>query len=212
MKLSWLNPKKQVIELNIVKTLAEDSLAELIDNNLSDKNTVHKYLGVYESLMRSKKETARNVLEVGVWYGGSIRLWYDYFKNAVIYGLEHFSDKIIRADIKYNNRIKLYNEIDAYNEDFFKRTFLDKGIKFDIVIDDGPHRLETIQTFVRLYSQLLTHDGILIVEDVKYLEWTGILRNEVPDNLKQYIKIFDLRKISIHQNSILFIIDKSTIL
>jgi hypothetical protein len=212
MRLSFLNPKPKIAETIIIKTLAEDTLAELIDNNLSDKNTVHKYLGVYETLMRPKKETACNILEVGVWRGGSIRLWYDYFKNAVIFGLEHFSDKIIRADIKHNNRIKLYTNIDAYDETFFKNTFLNKGIKFDIIIDDGPHRLETIQSFVRLYSQLLTHDGILIVEDVKYLEWTGILKNEVPDNLKQYIKIFDLRNISIHQNSILFIIDKSIIL
>ena len=183
----------------------------LINNNLSDKNTDHKYLGVYESLMRSKKETAQNVLEVGIFKGGSIRLWHDYFLNATIHGLDWFPEHInIQADIRRKDRIKLYTGINAYNEDFFKRTFLDKGIKCDVVLDDGPHYLETMKAFVRLYSQILTDDGILIVEDLDELEWLDILRNEVPDNLKQYVKTFDLRSISIHQNSILFIIDKSS--
>jgi hypothetical protein len=55
----------------------------------------------------------------------------------------------------------------------------------------------------------MAKDGILIVEDLDYLEWADELRNETPDHLKQYVKVFDLRSISIHQNSILFIIDKS---
>ena len=197
MKLSWLKTTKT-------------KLVDLVDDNLSDKNTMHNYLGIYESLMRSKKETARNVLEVGIWTGGSIRLWYDYFKNATIHGLDCLPDHInIQADIKNKHRIKLYTGIDAYNEDFFKRTFLNKGIKCDIVLDDGPHYLETMKAFVRLYSQILTDDGILIIEDLDHLEWLDILRNEVPEHLKQYVKTFDLRSISIHQNSILFIIDKS---
>ena len=197
MKLSWLKTTK-------------NRLVDLINDNLSDKNTMHKYLGVYEPLMSRKKETARNVLEVGIWTGGSIRLWYDYFKNATIHGLDWFPENInIQADIKNKQRIKLYTGIDAYNEDFFKRTFLDKGIKCDIVLDDGPHFLETMKAFIRLYSQILTDDGILIIEDIEELEWLDILKNEVPDNLKQYVKTFDLRSISIHQNSILFIIDKS---
>ncbi len=35
-----------------------------------------------------KKETAQNILEIGILYGGSIKLWSDYFVNANKYELD----------------------------------------------------------------------------------------------------------------------------
>lgn len=206
MKLSWLNKPFALNNRNPSGT----TLKELIIDSATDKNTVHKYLHVYESLMSPKKYSAKNVLEVGVWKGGSIKLWHDYFPNADIYGLDRLLAKQTSlVDIFNNSRIHLYTPTDAYDEDLFKANFLDKNLKFDLLLDDGPHHLESMKTFIRLYSQLMTEDGILIVEDLDYLEWADVLRNETPDHLKQYVKVFDLRSISIHQNSILFIIDKS---
>ena len=45
-------------------------LVELIDNSLTDKNTTPSYLGLYEQLLNKKKETAQNVLEIGIYNGG----------------------------------------------------------------------------------------------------------------------------------------------
>ena len=42
------------------------SLVSLIDNTETDKNTVHSYLDLYEALLSPKKDTARNILEVGI--------------------------------------------------------------------------------------------------------------------------------------------------
>ena len=69
------------------------SLLELIDNSLTDKNTTHSYIELYQELLYSKKETATNVLEIGIGNfkeknGGSIKLWRDFFTNATIYGLD----------------------------------------------------------------------------------------------------------------------------
>ena len=205
MKLSWMTPSIRKKSNNTGTTLVD-----LIDDNASDKNTVHKYLGVYESLMSSKKYSAKNVLEVGVWKGGSIKLWHDYFPNATIYGLDRLlAETTSKVDIFNKPRIKLYTPTDAYDEETFKRNFLDKNIKCDVLVDDGPHYLETMKAFVRMYSQIMTDDGILIVEDLDHIEWLDDLRNECPDELKPFIKTYDLRSISIDQNSILFIIDKS---
>ena len=55
------------------------SLIDLIDDSKTDKNTIHSYLGLYQSLLEKKKDTAKNVLEVGIWMGGSIKLWSDFF-------------------------------------------------------------------------------------------------------------------------------------
>jgi len=37
-------------------------LEDLVDNSRTDKNTVHSYLPLYQKLLISKKETAKNVL------------------------------------------------------------------------------------------------------------------------------------------------------
>ena len=44
-------------------------LSDIIDNSRTDKNTQHSYLDLYQKLLYSKKDTAKNVLEVGVWEG-----------------------------------------------------------------------------------------------------------------------------------------------
>ena len=41
-------------------------LKDIVDNYRSDKNTVHSYLPLYETLMINKKETAKNILEIGI--------------------------------------------------------------------------------------------------------------------------------------------------
>ena len=45
------------------------SLEQIFYNSRTDKNTVHSYLPLYEKLLISKKETAKNVLEVGILNG-----------------------------------------------------------------------------------------------------------------------------------------------
>ena len=79
------------------------------------------------------------------------------------------------------------------------------------MLDDGPHTLESMKQFIRLYSQVMTDDGILIIEDVQDIEWLNILTDTVPDNLKQYIKTYDLRSIKNVPDDIVFTIDKLNI-
>ena len=83
------------------------SLEEIVDNSRTDKNTVHSYLPLYQQLLINKKETAKNVLEVGIQNGGSIKLWSDFFKNATVYGLDIINDDCIWDGIKYNEKIIL---------------------------------------------------------------------------------------------------------
>lgn len=185
------------------------SLEEIVDNSRTDKNTIHSYLPLYQKLLLSKKETAKNVLEVGIYNGGSIKLWSDFFTNANVYGLDIMNINNVWEGIKNNERIILYTSTDAYNNDFFITHFLDKNIKFDFMLDDGPHSLESMKQFIKLYSQIMTDDGILIIEDVQSWDWIHILKNEVPENLQKFIKVYDLRKIKNRYDDIVFTIDKS---
>jgi hypothetical protein len=187
------------------------SLEEIVDNSRTDKNTVHSYLPLYQKLLIGKKETAKNILEVGIFNGGSIKLWGEFFTNAKVYGLDIININDVYESIKNNEKIILYTSTDAYNSDFFTNHFLNKNIKFDFMLDDGPHTLETMKQFIKLYSQIMTEDGILIIEDIQSWDWIDILKNEVPENLKQFIKTYDLRANKNRWDDIVFTIDKFNI-
>ena len=184
-------------------------LSELVDNKITDKNTVHSYLDLYQDLLCVKKETAKNILEIGIHCGGSIKLWHDYFQNAMIYGLDIDPiDRFMTDEIKNKERIYLFTSVDAYNENYFNSNFLSKKIKFDFILDDGPHTLESMKKFINLYSKVMTDDGILIVEDVQDWNWIETLKNEVPDHLKEFVKVYDLREKKGRYDDIVFTIDK----
>jgi hypothetical protein len=186
------------------------SLEDIVNNSRTDKNTTHSYLPLYQQLLLRKKETAKNVLEVGICNGGSIQLWNDFFLNANVYGLDIMHINSIWEEIKNKERIVLYTSTDAYNNEFFITNFLDKNIKCDFMLDDGPHTLESMKQFIKLYSQIMTDDGILIIEDVQSWDWIDILKDEVPEHLKPFIKIYDLRPNKNRYDDIVFTIDKST--
>ncbi len=192
------------------------SLEDLVDNSKTDKNTTHSYLHLYNELLTKKRFTAKNVLEVGIGdfnekNGGSIKLWRDYFTNATIYGLDVLPINRVMDELLNDPIVILYTSTDAYNEDFFNKNFLNKNITCDFMLDDGPHTLESMVQFIKLYSQIMTDDGILIVEDVKSLDWIEKLKNEVPVHLKQFIKVYDLRSNKNRFDDIVFTIDKLNI-
>ena len=187
------------------------SLERLADNTRTDKNTAHSYLPLYQNLLIKKKETATNVLEVGICDGGSIKLWSDYFINANVYGLDIMNINNVWEEIKNKKNIILHTSSDAYDNNFFTTNFLDKNIKCDFMLDDGPHTLESMKQFIKLYSQIMTDDGILIIEDVQSWDWIDILKNEVPEHLKPFIKTYDLRPNKNRYDDIVFTIDKLNI-
>jgi hypothetical protein len=186
------------------------SLVELVDNSRTDKNTIHSYLNLYQTLLFSKKETAKNVLEVGICNGGSIKLWYDFFTNATVHGLDIININTVWDELKNKDRIILHTSTNAYNTEFFTTTFLNSSMKFDFMLDDGPHTLESMKQFVEMYSHIMTEDGILIIEDVQHWNWIEILRGCVPEALKQYVKVYDLRATKGRYDDIVFTIDKSS--
>ena len=88
------------------------SLEEIADNSRTDKNTTHSYLSLYQNLLISKKETAKNVLEVGIQTGGSIKLWSDFFTNANVYGLDPLYSSVELASLGFKE-IKNLKEMDV---------------------------------------------------------------------------------------------------
>lgn len=181
------------------------SLIELVDNTRTDKNTIHSYLELYEVLLCRRKYMAKNILEIGIYQGGSIKLWDEYFPNAKVYGVDIMEESEVWEEIKNKDKICLFTSTNAYDPGFW---LMMKKIKFDMILDDGPHTLESMQTFIRLYSQLLSQRGILILEDIQHWSWINVLRKCVPANLKRFVKVYDLRKNKGRYDDIVLVIDK----
>ena len=144
------------------------SLKELIDNSRTDKNTTHSYINLYQELLIKKKYSATNILEVGIFKGGSIKLWSDFFVNANVYGVDLITENWDNNwdDIVANKKIKMLLGQNAYDEKFVNREFTNNYIKFDFILDDGPHTIDSMKQFIILYSPLIKDDGILIIEDI----------------------------------------------
>ena len=178
------------------------SLIDLVDNAKTDKNTTHSYLPLYDELLVKHKNSALDIIEIGVQLGGSIKLWNDYFSRAIIHGVDN-EKKESFAELRKFPRIKLYLE-DAYSQ-----SFVQSLPKMDFIIDDGDHSLKSLLFVVTHYSKLLKDDGILIIEDVQDIKWLDDLRKACPAELQKYIKTYDLRKNKNRYDDIVFVIDKS---
>ena len=184
-------------------------LTDLVDNRYTDKNTTHSYLPLYDELLKSRKETARAVLEVGVCHGGSIALWHRYFTNAIVYGLEIGSDcpELLQNQRDWP-RVQLQLGINAYTVDAASKLAVISG-KLDMVLDDGPHTLVSMLLCIALYLPLLADDGILIIEDVQDYSWFEVLKAAVPAGMQSAIQTYDRRDIKQRYDDLVFVVDKS---
>ena len=183
------------------------TLKSLIDDRITDKNTVHSYLDIYDSLFNNIRNSAKNVIEIGILEGGSQLLWHKYFKNANIYGCDI---NPAPAFLKQLDRMILYQN-NAYDINFIKTNFSDNNIIFDLIIDDGPHTLESMLFIAKYYSPILSPNGILVIEDVPSSDWIQPIIDAFPDNLKPYVYVEDRRTVKGRYDDILIILDKSKI-
>lgn len=141
--------------------MTEKTLFEIFQsaNNASIKH--ESYFAVYESLFYKFRGTNVTFLEVGVFNGGSLNMWREYFgPNA----------RIIGVDL---NPIAL-KLIDQGFEIFIgdqqsQRFWFDLKSKIgsvDIILDDGGHK--NLQQATTLYygAEMVRDDGLVVIEDV----------------------------------------------
>jgi len=78
-----------------------------------------------------------------------------------------------------------------------------------MILDDGSHLLEHMIFFITNYSKLLTNNGILVVEDIQDENWIQILMDNVPEELKSYVYVYDLRNIKGRYDDLVLVINKN---
>jgi len=177
-----------------MKTLQEIYKIYSCPHGWGDKGTLHSYIEMYESEMVKVKKIS--LLEIGVAFGHSIKMWEDYFEDSNIYGI----------DIKNNSKFDLKNFIlgNATSEKDINKNFSKK--KFDYVVDDGSHEvIDQIQSFV-LLSPKMKSGGKYFIEDIN----GDASLKKICDYLNQNnfsFKVFDLRSVKNRYDDLVVIIE-----
>lgn len=128
---------------------------------------IHKvkhYFEAYAFHLNQFIDKPINLLEIGIGQGGSLEMWKNYFKNGNIYGLD------CKTECKNyeSERVHVFIGNQANINTLEK---LIKKISFDIIIDDGGHKMiEQLISFNILFPSL-NNGGIYIVEDLCTSYW-----------------------------------------
>jgi hypothetical protein len=139
-------------------------LTQLANKYSSDKGTTqgskHGFSEIYDDYFTSIKNENINILEIGVNDGSSLKMWYEYFPKAFIYGLD-IDDKLC-----YNNDRVSCGILDQSKDDHLDYFIKNINTKFDIILDDGSHHLRDQQLTFYYFLSLLNSGGIYVIEDL----------------------------------------------
>ena len=172
------------------------ALSQICNIYNTDKNSYHSYIDqIYEDLFKDIRYSAKKILEIGVDSGASLLMWKEYFENAEIYGIDEKDCVAMMGRDRVNFLLK-----NAYDQ----TTVNDLPNNFDVIIDDGPHTLDSMRFSIEHYLNKLNKNGILILEDLQDFHWSNILRKYIPNNYTVDIK--DLRKIRNRYDDIAMVI------
>ena len=136
--------------------------------NSHGETKYHGYTPTFHNLFKNERGEFENILEIGVREGWSHKMWYDYFPNSMIYGVDNMGDPCIQ-NIKEeilaieNDRIKLFIG-DQEDEEFLEKSFKNK--EFDLILDDGGHHSRQQQISFKVLFPKLKPGRYYIIEDL----------------------------------------------
>lgn len=194
--------------------MSQSTLTELGIKYGTDKVS-HRFTETYDMIFNPIRKTVHRVMEVGVFFGSSILMWRDYFDEALIIGIDHFSG-LQGNGSKFENPTKFFDyqltnpdkrielhrvnqAVDAELIEFAKNQV--HGVT-DIIIDDASHLMKDQQlTFLRLFS-LLRPGGYFVMEDLH----TSLMNDYdvLPDRSNSTLQMFENFKKTQKLNSVYF--------
>jgi|TARA_B110000259_G_C13964648_1_gene382125 hypothetical protein len=183
-----LNSHFSYTQTNFFKKQIDNEISILCDKYGSDKGYLdfekptpfgwksHSYSEIYFDLFNLKKDEIKLVFECGIGSnnpnmsnnmtvsgkpGASLRVWNDYFKNALIFGAD-----IDKSILFSEGRIKTFH-VDQLKKESIKSLWDNVNENnFDIIIDDGLHSYEGNLTMFLNSFDKLKKGGIYVIEDV----------------------------------------------
>jgi hypothetical protein len=159
----------------------------------TDKDTSHNYLPAYQEELNITENI--KFLELGVYTGGSLRLWEEYFHNSEIHGIEcTMWDKSITIP-----GIMHWGKYEELHEEF-------ENEYFDYIINDSMHNAEEQIKAFKLYYSKLKFGGKFFMEDIPDTEHLSTIVKEL-EGLT--FKVWNMNSISNSQDSIILVVYKN---
>lgn len=168
----------------------------------TDKGYNHDYIDSYYNQEFSNKRYENiKILEIGLAWGGSAKLWRDWFINGEIYIIEN--DENLIQNCPANANIFLG---DAYSFETIEHF---NNIKFDYIIDDGPHTISSQLFCLEYWISKIKDDGKIIIEDIQDIEYSNDFKKLIFEKkMNVNFKIFDFRDNKKQHDDIIFEISK----
>jgi cephalosporin hydroxylase len=181
-----------------------EKIYEFAEGLHTDKGTVHSYLDVYAIVFGPRRHEVENVMEIGVFQGGSMVLWERFFPKAKILGVDVSLHDLIDTVDESRTSFLVAN---AYSAETLSR-LQEWGVLQDVIIDDGPHTLESMLYVVSNFTQLLKPGGTLVIEDVQHPDWIPHIVDAFPEDDRKDVVVVDRRKVKGRYDDILIIYNK----
>ena len=132
---------------------------------------VHKwthYLDIYQQHFARFVGTDFKMLEIGVFMGGSLEMWRNYFgPAATIFGID--IEPKCSGYVSPPNQVRIGSQADA---SFLQGVVGDMG-GVDLVLDDGSHYAAHQRKSFEVLFPLLNDGGLYVIEDTHTAYWPG---------------------------------------
>ena len=203
-KPKWKTPSETLVAI-----LEEYGVSGFEVPGGTDKNTIHNYTGIYEKILSPYVGKEGNLLEIGVQHGGSSLLWQRYLPGFSIcmVDIADIVNPWIWHCMDENDNDYSFYECNAYDLVFVEELKEEWG-GFDVIIDDGPHTLESQVFAVHHYLPLLNPGGVFAIEDIQDPTHLEVLANAVPDELKDGIENYDVRETKGRYDDLIFVVNR----
>ncbi|MDH3275798.1 MAG: class I SAM-dependent methyltransferase [Gammaproteobacteria bacterium] len=161
----------ELTEKVTVREASKTPVNPLFDIFSADTN-VHKwhhYFDIYTKHFGPYRDRPIKMLEIGVFRGGSLRMWKDYFHpDSTIVGID--IDKTCK-DHEIADR-NVFVRIGSQADPRFLAEVNEEFGPFDIILDDGSHKTHHQNiSFGALFRSALKDGGCYMVEDVHTNYW-----------------------------------------
>jgi hypothetical protein len=136
-----------------------DELNKIGEYYGTDKQYLHNYYNrFYQKILQPYREKC-DILEIGVLDGASLKVWNDFFKEGLIHGIDINN---YQSDL---DRVWMFNVDQSNQESIYE--FSKNGFMYDVIIDDGSHRMNDVQTTVQILFENVKPGGLFIIEDLQ---------------------------------------------
>lgn len=173
--------ERNYLHLDGVEVLGEvpaPSLLQLGSKYGTDK-VGHGFCSVYQQAFGDVRARVTKILEFGVFFGASLRMWRDWFPNAIVHGADHFTghqgngrhfedaDRFLKEVSQgHHDRIVLHQIDQARSDELDAFCAAQLQGSFDLIIDDGSHLMLDQQLTLGTLFGLLAPGGYFVMEDL----------------------------------------------